>query len=387
LSLFLDVVSPHGKPIVSMFDERDSDSEGSELEEALSGVIFADQPRTVSEIKRSRILLDRRYVFLCPTSLSKHFNVVPKQAKDAALLVFKCSRDWLFKDSKESRKRAQSRVECGITSLQVKKAAVASRPKSSSSRAAAYHSEFSKEFMQWVLAKENDGCIYWWKPEKDFMKLSKFFEEHIDPLSEQPYRPLLLDPHWWRVIFSRANARFCNNPAVVCANISERSNAGIDKRDVAIHVLQELIHQSNPTLEPVAKWPYAPSMRFLPRAPPSTRDFVGQYASFKGYIDRGTATRTTESRTREEETRISQWPVVPRERLDDLHHSWQMDDALSRTLPNLSGSSPPKTAPSGGLFGLGFGQGMRHRYQRTAYDRSPPASAPASCMSAREVGL
>jgi hypothetical protein len=88
--------------------------------------------------------------------------------------------------------------------------------------------------MHWVLTKEKEGCVFWFKPERNFNKLSKFFEEKTDPMSELPYRPLLLDPFWWRVTFDRKAAKFCSNPAVVCANISERSTAGIDKNDVSI---------------------------------------------------------------------------------------------------------------------------------------------------------
>lgn len=360
---------------MSAFD----DSEGSDYGDGLNGVIFADDPRTLSEIKRSRILLDRRYVFLCPTSLAKHFDVVPKQAKDTALLVFRCSREWLIRDPKEKKMRQlQSRVECGVPKKggQTKAATPGRLPKATALSAAACHSEFSKEFIQWVIAKEKEDAIYWWKPEKDFTKLSKFLEDKIDPVTDEPYRPLLLDPAWWRVNFARTNARFCNNPTVVSANISERSNAGVDRRDVAIHVLQELIFQSNPTLEPITKWPYAPSMRFVPKAPSATRDFVGQYSSFKGYI-------SLEGPSREEEQgRISHWPVVPRERQDDLYHSWQQDTLLARTLPNLSSSNSPRM-PQGGLFGHGFGTGNSWRYAHVALDRqkSPPASAPGTSRS------
>jgi len=223
----------------------------------------------------------------------------------------------------------------------------------------------------------------------------------MDPVTEQPYKPLLLDPHWWRVNFHRATARYCNNPAVIAANISERSNAGIDKRDVALHVLQELIYQSNNMLEPIVKWPYAPSMRFLPKAPPSSEDFVVQYASCKGYIDHGTSPRQLDSVTRaQEQTRIDQWPPVPRERLDDLHHHWHWDDVLARrTLPNLASAStaPPSAFQGGGLFGskLGFGQGNVHARQRletdprrkTHSDAPPPLSSLGSSRSPRTSTL
>lgn len=200
----------------------------------------------------------------------------------------------------------------------------------------------------------------------------------MDPMTEEKYRPLLLDPYWWRVAFQRKNARFCNNPSVVSGNISDRSNAGIDRRDVALHVLQELIYQSNPTLEPVIKWPHSPSMRFVPKPPPSKKDFVGQYQSFKGYIDRGSGKRD-EGGVREEDTRISEWPITPRERRDNLHATWQNETILAPLripLPDVRSRTAPAGPPRGGMlasFGL-----KSTRFRDIQLDRSPPASAPGS---------
>jgi hypothetical protein len=185
-----------------------------------------------------------------------------------------------------------------------------------------YQSDFSKEFMQWVLTKEKEGCVFWYKPERDLQKLSHFFEEKIDPVNEQPYRPLLLDPQWWRVRFDRMNSRFVGNPSLVVAAISERSVEEEVARDLVsldIPALQELIYQSNPTLEPISKWPHAPSMRYLPR--PSTTPVSPR--SLKGYIDQGTAHIGLMVGT------VDFWPPSPRERLDDLHRSWQLDKDVS----------------------------------------------------------
>lgn len=340
----------------------DDDSDFGVGDKLVAGALaLPDDPRTISQIKRSQIDLDRRYVFLCPTSLSKHFDVLPSQAKDSALLVFKCSRDWLVRDPAEIRRaRVHARVESGITKhVQSKKGRRTAAPRAALC-AAACHSEFSKEFMQWVLTKEKEGCVFWFKPDKDFQKLSKFFEEKIDPMSELPYRPLLLDPQWWRVKFLRTSARYCVNPSVVIANISESSTAGVDKRDVAVPALQELIYQSNPTLEPICKWPHAPSMRFLPKVPTSSKDYVGQYASFKGYIDLGAPRAGLDqagwSQHHDRDTRISKWPTSPRERLDNLHHSWQLEDAIchKRELQGFTNTAP-HFRKVGGLFGHGFG--------------------------------
>merc|ERR1719210_96657 len=116
--------------------------------------------------------------------------------------------------------------------------------------------------------------------------MSKFFEEKIDPVREMPYQPLLLDPQRWKVRFQRTRARFIGNPSSVVLAITDRSpelNVG-HLQDIAIPTLQELIFQSNPTLEPLAKWPHAPSMRFLPREPPSRKSYVVD-TRYKGYIE------------------------------------------------------------------------------------------------------
>eukprot|EP00443_Scrippsiella_acuminata_P025374 CAMPEP_0115232390 /NCGR_PEP_ID=MMETSP0270-20121206/33743_1 /TAXON_ID=71861 /ORGANISM="Scrippsiella trochoidea, Strain CCMP3099" /LENGTH=206 /DNA_ID=CAMNT_0002647085 /DNA_START=184 /DNA_END=800 /DNA_ORIENTATION=- len=168
----------------------------------------------------------------------------------------------------------------------------------SSLASALYRNEFSREFLQWVLTKEKEGCVFWYKPERDLYKLSTFFEEKIDPVNEMPYRPLLLDAHWWRIRFQRTGARYIGSPSTVVAAIAEADarHQVTDERlalhldcarshDIDIPVLQELIYQSNPTLEPISKWPYAPSMRFLPRQPKSMADFPGHDHKCRGFID------------------------------------------------------------------------------------------------------
>merc|ERR1719291_432612 len=105
--------------------------------------------------------------------------------------------------------RAEARVDSGSPRTNSKR-----HQSSTSSLAkgnigsALYRTELSKDFMQWVLTKEKEGCVFWYKPEKDLRKLSEFFEEKIDPVNELLYRPLLLDPHWWRVRFIHTTAKY-----------------------------------------------------------------------------------------------------------------------------------------------------------------------------------
>jgi hypothetical protein len=285
----------------------------------------SEDPRTISQIRRSRIDLDKRYVFLCPTSLSKHFAVLPHQAKDSALLVFRCSRSWVFKDPAiKLAERTKSRIDCGLAGKKkVNRGRTASPPKNMG--AALYQSEFSREFLHWVLTKEKEGCVYWYKPDRDLKRLSAFFEEKIDPMNEHPYRPLLLDPHWWRVRFMPSTAKHTMNPSMVIAAITQG-------HDIDIPALQELIYQSNPTVEPIAKWPHAPSMRFLPRAPPAAKDFAGQQSAFRGYIDQELRLGGDlhGKSAFQDQSRIGRWPVPQRERQDDLYTSWARDDAVAQ---------------------------------------------------------
>lgn len=339
--------------------------------------------RTLSQIKKNRVDLGRRYVFLCPTALSKHFDVLPELVKSSALLVFKCSRDWLLQEPADVRRLKSKRDRC--KPLEDKEEEVLAwheqnegLPKVAAASAKACRSDFTSDFIRWVLAKEQDGCVFWFKPEKDLHKLSRFFESKIDPLSGKPYRPLKLDTQWWRVHFARATTRYAT-PAAVIANISERSNAGVDKWDLEVPALQELISQSNPTLEPISKWPHAPSMRFVPKT--GRRLFAGLKAGLgtggntareavttrpasMGGSKSSAFTIPSEAASNFDLERVVHWPQPPRERLDNLYHQWEVEDAMLRRRHLLSEAPLPrggaKAAPPRGLglaLGGGFGIG------------------------------
>lgn len=306
----------------------------------------------MSQIKRSRIDLARRYVFLCPTSLCKHFDALPQQAKDSALLVFRCSRSWFFQDPDASQDRLEARVDCGKS----KKPANPKSPQhGGASRgpvSALHHTEFTREFMHWVLTKEKEDCVFWYKPERSLRALSTFFEDKIDPVNELPYRPLLLDPQWWRIRFNRTTARYITNPSVVVSILSHSNWDDLDdiKNDLDIPALQELIYQSNPTLDPVPKWSHAPSMRFVPRSPPSARGYVGQETRYRGYIDQDRARGGGGhlSAKAREHGRIPRWPEIPKDRLDNLHHLWQREEAgcTRRHVFSMHGRSTVSSAPA-----------------------------------------
>jgi len=275
------------------------------LEDDFGGSLF-EEAKTMSQMKRSRIDLTRRYVFLCPTALSKHFQALPLAAKESSLLVFRCARSFVFKDPPSVRRtRLQARVETNIGDG--KKGKPSSAPKSGLS--ALYRSEFSDDFLQFVLAKEKEGCVFWYKPDQDLEKMSSFFEQKVDPLDEQPYRPLLLDAMWWRVRFDRTSARYVGNPRGILGAIAAFHHGLGRERDLDLPSLQELIFQSNPTLEPVVKWPHAPSMRFLPARVEDTPQ-----TQYKGYIEANP--RRTDLPGQSVLERLQKWPDRPRARCE-----------------------------------------------------------------------
>lgn len=253
--------------------------------------------------------MTRRYVFLCPTSLNKHFEAVPAPVKESSLLVFRCARHFLFKDPPAVRKaRVMPRVDCGSN-------AQAKKQSDTAGLQALYRTHFSDDFLKWVLIKEKEGCVYFYKPDRDLPKLSEFFEEKIDPMDEQPYRPLLLDPMWWRIRFDRTSARYIGNPRSILSAISDSSGILLpEERDIELPALQELIFQSNPTLEPILKWPHAPSMRYLPKT-------IADSKAYKGYIVSAVRDAGGENGF----NRISKWPEKGQNRLDNLHHHWQVE--------------------------------------------------------------
>mmetsp|Transcript_55645 Transcript_55645/g.143363 ORF Transcript_55645/g.143363 Transcript_55645/m.143363 type:complete len:356 (-) Transcript_55645:102-1169(-) len=318
---------------------EDSDDEEQRGLKGLHGYVPGQgDGRTISQIKRSRIDLNKRYVFLCPTALNKHFDTLPHQAKDGALLVFRCSRNWLFSDPAEVRNaRTKARIDVGPrrSILSPEKAfalssALSRSPSWNSLGVALYRTDFSRDFLRWVLTKEKEGCVFWYKPAKDLEMLSDFFEDKQDPVREQPYKPLILDPQWWRCKFQRTGARFCKNPTGIVMAINEFYRGDTqDRREQAIdvHALQELIYQSNPTLEPIEKWPHAPSMRFLPRGQKMSADNVQQETNFRGYIDNSLGPQASQQSSPARH-RVTKWPATsPRDRYDDLHTKWQDEES------------------------------------------------------------
>lgn len=98
-------------------------------------------------------------------------------------------------------------------------------------------------FKALILDKEKQGLVYWLKPEQDFAKVSKFLEGIVDPVTDEKYKPLILDDAWWK---TRLSFTFRTNRMGVIANYK------MGEHDY--EPTMELLVASNPTLRPVLKW-------------------------------------------------------------------------------------------------------------------------------------
>merc|ERR1719436_1129828 len=94
--------------------------------------------------------------------------------------------------------------------------------------------------------------------------------------------------------------------------------------DMSEPALQELLFQSNPTLEPIQSWPEAPSMRFLPTKKATRGDDDDAVAwVYKGYIMTALDSRSSRGKPKVDDLRVNAWPEATHDRLDNLHSEWQ----------------------------------------------------------------
>lgn len=325
---------------------------------SLAHVTTGEESRTMSQIKRSRIDLNKRYVFLCPMRLAMQFDVLPHQAKDMALLVFRCARNHVFDDSASERvERMRAKVDAGRSGQRFGGRRTTALGSGAPARLPlnTCRCNYSEQFLEWVRTKEKEDCVFWYRPDRDLQRLSSFFEDKIDPVREQPYRPLLLDPHWWRVRFDRHRARFVGNPSVICGQIAGHVGAdsnGLHSMDITEQVMKELLFQSNPTLEPLSNWLQAPSMRFEPPPPPKAAaggcapTEVVDPGAFRGYVALPRPDRRGVPSLREEGARGSLWPQARHDRLDNLHSLWQTEDSVASRHTAAASRGPPSSARS-----------------------------------------
>merc|ERR1719198_2803250 len=109
------------------------------------------------KLKASQYDLTKRYVFMSPTELSMQLEVIPNGVKQKCILVFPCARETLFPSRGDQLRRKAAR------------------------------SIMRAPFRRWLLQKEQDGMVFYLKPERSFELLSDFLERISDPVTGRKY--------------------------------------------------------------------------------------------------------------------------------------------------------------------------------------------------------
>eukprot|EP00761_Pharyngomonas_kirbyi_P003949 gb/GECH01003953.1/.p1 GENE.gb/GECH01003953.1/~~gb/GECH01003953.1/.p1 ORF type:complete len:172 (+),score=31.13 gb/GECH01003953.1/:1-516(+) len=161
-----------------------------------------------------------RVVFISATFLSVQFPSVSDSILENAIFVFGSDRRWVFPANEEERMLSE--------------------------RQPTDYLSFDSKFLNIILQKEREGLVFWLKPTKNYYLVSQFLQTITDPLTNQPYRPLILDDSWWLTQFDPANIKFAS-PARVVENYKRGGH------DYA--AVMELLYQSNPTMKPILSWP------------------------------------------------------------------------------------------------------------------------------------
>lgn len=321
-------------------------------------------PRTLQQLKAAQFDAAKRYVFLSPADLSSQIDHIPQLVRQKCIVVFPCSRETLFPSRGDKMRRSAARMIV--------------RP----------------NFRRWLLQKEQDGMVFYFKPDRSYELLSDFLERIADPVTGRKYSELLLDSHWWRTKFNPAFSRFNSNPVAmvslfqrevdeiaqpVFTSESESKGTGsallqklpantrtnTERRSASqgcrtyyhrggewdITAVQELLYQSNPTLEPIMKWPLAPTPTVQPKQNPLSflhlQPKAGEeqpnmspvakatLSAYRGYVSHEVGALVTTvtdvpvaARLQNEGTRLNNakdFAPAPHARLDDLKLSWQRD--------------------------------------------------------------
>eukprot|EP00727_Mastigamoeba_balamuthi_P008433 m51a1_g4211 hypothetical protein (200) ;mRNA; r:67248-67904 len=172
-----------------------------------------------------------RVVFISATHLSRFYKCVPASVMANSVFFFGSDRRWVFPASQADICESQKQPT--------------------------HYMGFAEEFRQLILAKEQDGLVYWLKPDRNYAAASDFFERisgpapsyrippadgmHADPTTGEKYRPLRLDPEWWEQR-KASDSRFGVSGGAVVENFV----GGEHDYDCVM----ELLWQSNPSLVP-----------------------------------------------------------------------------------------------------------------------------------------
>eukprot|EP01012_Entosiphon_sulcatum_P022618 TRINITY_DN27593_c0_g1_i1.p3 TRINITY_DN27593_c0_g1~~TRINITY_DN27593_c0_g1_i1.p3 ORF type:complete len:180 (+),score=35.55 TRINITY_DN27593_c0_g1_i1:46-585(+) len=161
-----------------------------------------------------------RVVFISASFLAKQWREVPPAVLDPSVFFFGSDRRWVFPSSP---------AEVAV-----------------SKRQPTNYLAFDEGFKGLILAKERAGLVFWLKPACDYSLVSRFLQTLTDPVTGEPYKPLQLDPKWWRATPPQWKGRFTSRAEAVVLNFLQGEHDYTST--------MELLHQSNPTLRPRLRW-------------------------------------------------------------------------------------------------------------------------------------
>merc|ERR1719272_2751722 len=101
-------------------------------------------PRTLLQLKAAQFDSTKRYVFMSPTDLSAQIEHIPQSVRQKCILIFPCARETLFPSRGDKLRRNAARMIVRAN------------------------------FRRWLLQKEQDGMVFYFKPERSFELLSDF---------------------------------------------------------------------------------------------------------------------------------------------------------------------------------------------------------------------
>uniref|UniRef100_K3W836 Uncharacterized protein n=1 Tax=Globisporangium ultimum (strain ATCC 200006 / CBS 805.95 / DAOM BR144) TaxID=431595 RepID=K3W836_GLOUD len=116
---------------------------------------------------------------------------------------------------------------------------------------------FENDFLEMLTLKEEAGMVFWFRPQKNYEKLSAFIASFDDPVTKKKYNPLILKETKWLTLCGvngwegkvRQDGRkrdttrapqFTKSIARITTNIQSQSFEYV--------AVQEILYQSNPTL-------------------------------------------------------------------------------------------------------------------------------------------
>jgi len=177
----------------------------------------------------------RRQIYISLSSIFRMWNLhgeaLLSKIPDDALFFFGSKRSWVFPadqaEDMESRKENAN-----------------------------YTKPVYQQIRSLILQKELRNQVFFLKPPgfvyngdlfhgdpAAFSRASEWLVQHLDPMTDKPFSPLLLNADWWKTVFIPANAAFERNVDCIIKNFQCGAH---DYGPV-----KELLHQANPNLEPI----------------------------------------------------------------------------------------------------------------------------------------